>query len=177
MLMAESSWQREELLSPSLRLHGLSVWFTSFLWAQAWTAISAGNALFTCFTEDKHLLWCQCIMHAGTGTLHWQHATRFRLHAGNYGQERGGDDGWVESNSVRRIDVCFPSFLILMEVWGDVQQDHDLCAPVSLCKHRSPVPNWDLWSVRADGIELVTSLPLSTLQKRLLTTIFYHHPW
>lgn len=42
----------------------LSVSLPSFLWEEAWTAISIGNALFTCFTEDKHLLWCQCIIYA-----------------------------------------------------------------------------------------------------------------
>lgn len=33
-------------------------------------------------------------------------------------------------------------------------------------RHRVPDPNWDLWSVRADRIELVTSLPLSTTLQR-----------
>lgn len=36
----------------------------------------------------------------------------------------------------------------------------------SLWEHRAPVPNWDLWNVRADRTELVTSLPAQNTLKR-----------
>ncbi len=33
----------------------------------AWAAIGGGDALFTCFAEGKHLLWCRCIICSKSG--------------------------------------------------------------------------------------------------------------
>ena len=69
MLMAESSWQRKELLSPFITFTRpaclpacLSVSLPS-----SRPTISAATALFTCFAEDKHLLRCRCIICSGIG--------------------------------------------------------------------------------------------------------------
>lgn len=66
----------------------------------------------------------------------------------------------IDAQSWERIEDGMEVFLILVKVWGDVWQDHHLCKHGSLSEHVVPIPNWDLWSVRADRMELVTSLPL-----------------
>lgn len=93
----------------------------------------------------------------------------------------------VEEDMGDGIDA-FSIFLILVEVWSNVQQDHHLCHQGSLREQRVPVPNWDLWGVRADRMKLVTSLlslphyyflPSSMLEHQVLLcdgVIDTHHP-
>lgn len=45
----------------SLHPHRPPVGPPFYRWAQAWTAISVGNVLFTGFEADKHPLWCEFI--------------------------------------------------------------------------------------------------------------------
>lgn len=52
----------------------------------------------------------------------------------------------------------FFSAVVLADGCGKAARHHHLGEPGSLQEHSVPVPNSDLWSVRADRTEHVTSL-------------------